>query len=88
MDYFFWKLLNQTIIIPWECASPLPIMLGGSPRELPNITGRGLTILYYVAPVSLSSYEAHFGSAEQSAEEQLHQCSVCDPAKYKLDEEM
>jgi hypothetical protein len=36
------------------------------------------------APVSLSSYEAHFGSAEQSAEVQLHQCSVCDPAKYKF----
>ncbi len=63
-------------------------MLGGLPRGLPNITGPGSTILYFVAPVSLSSYEAHFGSAEQSAEEQLHQCSVCDPAKYKLDEEM
>jgi len=52
-------------------------MLGGSPGALPNITGPGFTILYYVAPVSLSSHEAHFGSAEQSAEEQLHQCSVC-----------
>jgi hypothetical protein len=63
-------------------------MLGGSPRALPNITGRGFTILYYVAPVSLSSYEAQFEIAEQSAEEQLHQCSVCDPANYKFDEEM
>jgi hypothetical protein len=64
-------------------------MLGGSPGALPNITGPGLTILYFVAPVSLSSHEAHFGSAEQSAEEQLHQCSVCVTLqKYKWDEEM
>jgi hypothetical protein len=64
-------------------------MLGGSPGVLPNITGWGLTILYLLLQFPCLLYGTHFGSAEQSAEEQLHQCSVCDsPAKYKLDEEM